>query len=348
VTEPLGLGIVGCGTAALDVVAAVTRVRTLRIVAVHDRDPERAADVAGRAGVPVHAELAGLLADRRVDAVYVALPHYLLAPTAIEVLRSGRHVLVEKPLATSLDGLRAVREAATTADRRVGVMFQLRFTPAVSAATDLVRGGAIGRARLVRIRTLIDKPATYWESGWAGIVPDRWRATRDRAGGGILIMNTIHQLDAVRAVTGVNVERVSGEIATRTAGVDVEDEAVATLRFDDGALGAIVASAHAPGAAHAETIEIEGDEGTLRIPDLYVEGAALELYLRRPWNDLVPDRWLALPTGALDPRGVLLEGFAQSVAAARDPVPGLDEALAALATVLAIYESAESGRSVSL
>src|SRR3954451_8881969 len=181
-----------------------------RLIAVHDRELHHATELAADGEATVHRTLSALLRDPRVDVVCIALPHDLLAQSAVKVLRAGRHVVVEKPAATNGRGIRAIRDAAIRADRSVGVMFDLRHLPTVAAARRLVDTGALGRLRAVRIRTLIDKPADYWASGPTGAVLDPWRASRARAGGGVVLMNAIHQFDLVRAITGLEPLRVSG------------------------------------------------------------------------------------------------------------------------------------------
>ncbi|MBA2718358.1 MAG: Gfo/Idh/MocA family oxidoreductase [Chloroflexi bacterium] len=336
----VGLGVVGCGGAALDVVRSVGGSSSVRVVAVHDRDPARAEDLARRSGARIRPDLEGLLADPAVDAVYVALPHDLLAPMAVAALGHGRHVLVEKPLAVDRRGIASVRAAAAAAGRSVGVLFELRFVATVRAATDLVRSGALGAIRQVRIRTLIDKPPAYWSSGPTGRVSDPWRATRERAGGGVVMMNAIHQLDLVRSIIGQEVVRVAAETEPGVAGVEVEDVAAATLRFADGAIGSLVASAHAPGASAGETIEIDGTNGALRLGDPYADLPRLELYFRAPHLDHPEGRWIRIEPPAVDPWATAVDAFAAAIRSGGSPVPGLDDAEAALATVLALYESA--------
>jgi len=219
--HPLRFGIVGCGGAATAVVAAIDRSTAATVTATHDRDPERARAVARARGATPHPSLRSLLADPRVDVVYVALPHDRLAPTTIAALRSGHHVLVEKPVAIRVADLGRIRDAAAAAGRSVGVAFQLRFVPTVEAARGLVAVGALGRLRSIRIRTMIDKPAAYWAVGPAAVVSDPWRADPRRAGGGVVLMNAIHQLDLLRAMTGRTVERVAGFIAAGVPGVAV-------------------------------------------------------------------------------------------------------------------------------
>ncbi len=336
----VGLGIVGCGGAALDVVRAVAGSSSVRIVAVHDRDRARAEDLARRCGGRIQPDLDSLLSDPAVDAVYVALPHDLLAPTTVTALGHGRHVLAEKPLAVDRPGIASVRAAALAAGRSVGVLFELRFVVTVQAATDLVRSGALGAIRQVRIRTLIDKPPAYWSSGPTGRVTDPWRASRARAGGGVVLMNAIHQLDLVRSIIGQEVVRVAAETEAGSAAVEVEDVAAATLRFADGAIGSLVASAHAPGASAGETIEIDGTNGALRLGDPYANPPRLELYLRDPHLGHPGGSWIDITPPAVDPWVTAVEAFADALLFGQPPNPGIDAAEAALATVLALYESA--------
>jgi predicted dehydrogenase len=341
---PLRFGFVGCGGAATAVAEAIDRSGAASITATLDRDFDRATALARPRGATAYRSLRALLADASIDVVYVALPHDRLAITTIAALRSGHHALVEKPVAIRAVDIDRIRKAATAADRSVGVAFQLRFVPTVAASHDLVAGGALGRLRQVRIRTLIDKPPTYWSVGPTALVHDPWRASLRRAGGGVVLMNAIHQLDLVRAITGRKVELVAGYVSAGVPGVTVEDVAVAALQLEGGVLGTLAASAHAPGSVADETIEVEGDEGTLRLGDPYADRPRLEVFLRRDAAGLVAGRWTDLSPAPVDPWAAAIDAFSRAIAAGDDPVPGLDEAEAALRTVLAIYRSARSGR----
>jgi predicted dehydrogenase len=342
-------GIVGCGGAAVDIARAIDSVDGASLAGVHDRDPARAEAIGGPRDATIHRTLRGLLRDPAVDAVYVALPHDRLAPTAIAALRAGRHVLLEKPAATRLASITAIRAAATSADRRVGVVFPLRHVSTVVEARRLVRSRAIGRLRSIRIQTLIDKPASYWRSGPAGLVGDPWRGSLRQAGGGVLLMNTIHQLDVVRLITGTDPLRVAGLTSAGVAGVEVEDVAVAVIDYEGGAVGSIVAAAHAPGYHDAETIEIDGDDGAIRLGDLYEAAPALESIVRRRPGDPADEdetvgRWVRSAPPPIDPWSATVASFVDAVRNGREPDPGIADAEVALATVLAIYRSSRTGR----
>jgi predicted dehydrogenase len=340
---PVGIGIVGCGGAAVDLCRAIDALLEARLVAAYDQIERAADELAAPRRATVHRDLEALLADPAVEVVYIALPHDLLAPTAELALRAGRHVLVEKPMALDVASIHGLAELGREVGRAVGVMFELREVAAIREARRLVRGGAIGRVVNVRIRTVIDKPMSYWRSGPNGRGVDGWRAQRARAGGGVVLMNTVHQLDLVRHVTGQGFVRAAAEIANLVSKVEVEDAAAAVLRLSDGGIASLTASAHSPGAEHEERIDIDGTEGRLDLPDPYGDGP-LRLFVRRRWHRFAANRWTDINPPQRDAHAELLRGFLRAIRRGA-PVPvGAPDAAAALIAALAIYRSAASGR----
>ena len=193
----IGLGIVGSGWAAGEIVRAGAGLDGLTIVSVFDTDRRRAEALGTTAGAPVAADLDALLDHPQVDAVYAGLPHALLPEVVERALARGRHVLSEKPLAMTPDVALRLGELADRRHLKLAVFFELRCAGTVQAARRIVEEGRIGEVRLVRLRTLIDKRRDYW--GPPGQL--NWRASRALAGGGVAMMNSIHQLDTHRYVT---------------------------------------------------------------------------------------------------------------------------------------------------
>jgi predicted dehydrogenase len=340
----LGFGIVGCGGAATEMCHAIERLPTTHVAAVHDRLDERAQALSSTFGGTIHSSVDALVADPAVHVVYVGLPHHLLSPTAAAALAAGKHAIVEKPMGIRVEEIRALERSASASDLVLIPVFELRMTGLFREARRLLESGALGQVRSVRIRTVIDKPDSYWESGPLGLVKDSWRARRAEAGGGIVLMNSIHQLDAVRFLTGLSFVEASGATATLHASVEVEDAAAAVLRLSNGGLASLVASAHSPGAIAEERIELDGGDGRLDLPDPSAPGRPpLRLFLRRPSQDLPAGEWIELETLELDPYLELVSGAVDSILDGRTAPASADDAAAALATVLAIYESAETG-----
>ena len=344
-TSVLGLGIVGCGGAAADVVRAIGSMTSLRVVGLHDRDIPLAEDLARTSGGRAFATIDELLETDAVEAVYVAVPHDLLAPVARRVLQAGRHVLVEKPLALTLGDIDELDALAARASRTLGVFYEMRFAPVALAAAELVRGGAIGSVRAVRIRTLIDKPPDYWQVGLSGRSVSSWRGRAIRAGGGVVLMNSSHQLDMVAAITGLALTKIMGRVTTNTPGIDVEDTAAAVLTFTDGAIGTLAAGAHVPGARDDEVIEMDGHLGQVTL-EAYAR--RLRVYLRRPWGDMPAGVWMEPPVPDDDPFVGALSAFAAAARAGTRPPVGAPQARAALATILGLYRSSVEDRVIDL
>jgi len=344
----LGIGIVGCGGAAEDMAAAIEQLPETYVAAAYDTLPERARTLALAHHGRAHGAFDDLLADETVDAVYVALPHHLLAPAASAALAAGKHVLVEKPMALDVETARDLERLAAEQGLLIVPVLELRTSAVAREARRLVTGGAIGEVTSVRIRTVIDKPATYWQSGPRGLVNDSWRARRAEAGGGVVLMNSIHQLDLVRYVTGHSFVRVSAEVATLHADVEVEDSAAAVLRLSNGGIASLAAAAHSPGATDEEQVEIDGTEGRIDLLDPSGNRGALRVFLRRRWEELPAGRKLDLDIGETDTYLELLRGFVLALAENKPPPVTAGDATEALATVLAIYESSATGRAVDI
>jgi predicted dehydrogenase len=344
--DRLSIGIIGCGAAAQDVSRAIDAIPEIRLSAAYDRDTHSAVQLAERHGGKVHRSLDEFFGDRTVDIVYIALPHYLLASLAERALGADRHVLVEKPMALDDDAARRLGRLADDRDRRLGVFFPLREAGVIREARQLLSAGAIGEVRGVRIRTIIDKPSTYWESGPGGRTADGWRGHLDQAGGGVVLMNSIHQLDALRYITGLSYVRAVAEIAALWARVDVEDTASAVLRLSNGGLVNLTACAHSPGAHGEERISIDGELGRIDLP-APLDGGPVRLFLRHRWQDRPAGEWIDIPTAERDCYVEMVRRFVGAVQTGAEPPATAADAAAALATVLAIYESARSGRAIT-
>ena len=342
-------GIVGCGGAAVPVCEAVAASPVTALAKVYDLDFNLAHDFGERCGVPSVGQLDELLCDSEVEAVYIAVPHDQLYPLARQALEAGKHALVEKPMALTLaqaDELIALSEKRGLA---LGVFYELRHAQPYAQARELTRAGAIGNIIGVRIQTLIDKPAAYWQFGYSGRSTSPWRGQRSRAGGGVVMMNTSHQLDAIRYITGLEVTSVSAEVGTLVASVEVEDVAAATLRYNNGAIGSLFAGAHlaGAGAGNDEHFDIFGAQGQLKVPDAYGDGA-LQVFLRQGWGDIPANVWHTLPTPPISVYAEAVEAFAQAVQRGEPAPTSGEDARCVLAVVLAIYQAAAEKRTITI
>jgi predicted dehydrogenase len=356
-SDKLRFGIIGCGGAAMPVAEALAASPVAALAAAYDLNPALARDVAERFGAAAHDRLEALLADGGVEAVYIAVPHNQLAPLAAQALRAGKHALVEKPMALGLAEADALIALAEANGLGLGVNYDLRQSAQARQARDLVRARAIGDIFAVRIQTLIDKPASYWQAGYSGRWVSSWRASQAQAGGGVTLMNSSHQLDIVRFVTGLEVTRVSGEVGTLAVPpelgglkMEVEDTVSASLRYTNGAIGSLVAGAHLAGPeTSGESIALYGAHGQLKLPSLYGDDL-VQLFLRRPWGEpaWATGEWHRLPHARAHIYQGTVDAFARAVRAREAPSPSGRDARAILAIVLGLYQAAATHTATSI
>jgi predicted dehydrogenase len=343
--KPIHFGIIGCGAASLPVCEAISASQTAALSAVYDLNPELANDLSERFHVPAMDTLEALLANPNVDAAYIAVPHHLLAPLTEQVLKAGKHALTEKPLAISLKEVDALIELASDRKLALGVFYEMRYAPAHARARALIQGGAIGTIIGVRIQTLIDKPLTYWQSGYSGRSVNPWRGIKAQAGGGVVMMNTSHLLDALSYMTSLRVISVSAELGNLSSNVEVEDMAAATLRFDNGAIGGLIAGAHISGAHGDEFCCIYGTEGQIQLPDPY-ESDPLRIYLKQAWGEFRSGQWYSIPSESTPVYRRAIDDFAQAVQTGGCVPIDARAARQVLAVVLAIYQSAAEEKTI--
>jgi predicted dehydrogenase len=344
-TNAIRFGIVGCGSASIPVCEAIVASPLTALAAVYDVNEALADDLHQRFQVPRMNSLDGLLANPAVDAVYIAVPHYLLAPLTQQVLEVGKHALVEKPLAITVEEVDKLIDLADKQQVALGVFYEMRYAPAHILARELIQGGAIGNIIGVQIQTLIDKPKTYWQFGYSGRSINPWRTIKAQAGGGVVLMNTSHLLDALFYITGLAVTSVSAEIGTLVADVEVEDTASATLRFNNGAIGSLIAGAHIGGAHDEERCSIYGTDGQIHLPDPHGTDP-FRVYLKRPWENLKANQWYSIPMEPVPVYRLAIEDFAREVGSRGCFPIDAQAARQVLAVVLAIYQSAAEKRTV--
>jgi UDP-N-acetyl-2-amino-2-deoxyglucuronate dehydrogenase len=158
-------------------------------------------------------------------------------------------------------------------------------------------------------------------------------------------MNTSHLLDALMYVTGLMVSSVSAEVGTLVANVEVEDIVSATLRFDNDAIGSLIAGAHISGARHDEYCILYGTKGQIRLPDPYGPDP-LQIYLKNTVGEFTAEQWHAVPMEPVPVYQRAIEDFARAVQ--QDQCVPIDAYAArrVLAVVLAIYRSNAEKRTI--
>ncbi|HID06232.1 MAG TPA: Gfo/Idh/MocA family oxidoreductase, partial [Armatimonadetes bacterium] len=211
---------------------------------------------------------------------------------------------------------------------------------------ELVQNEVIGRVIGISIHVLGDKPESYWYGGYTGRAQTDWRMHRDSSGGGILIMNAVHNIDYLRFITGLEVLRVYAEYDTlATSGVDVEDIISVTMRYANGAIGFIEALSCARGSygpSQWAGDRIFGSDGTLVITQ------PLRLYTVREDAGFAPHQWVEVTTPPLErsDRALFIEEFVKAVASGQSPPVSGEDGLASIAVIEAAYRSNEEGHAI--
>jgi predicted dehydrogenase len=271
----IGAGVIGLGEIGQVHLDGYQRARGARVVAVTDLDAGARRGSAARTGAADHRTVAELLADERVQAVSVCVPHNLHSQIALAAIAAGKHVLLEKPMAVSVEECDEIIAASERAGVTVGVSHNQLFYPPHVRARELIESGALGAPQMLRLRLAIG-------GKFAG-----WRSDPAATGGGLLFDAGVHRFYMARALFG--------EVEQLTAMTDVapdvgENLAVVLLRFSSGALGTIEANYHAPKGAFDDAIEVCCAEGMLYISgcEADYEGFRTGPALRRydgAWHD---------------------------------------------------------------
>lgn len=344
--DQLRIGMIGCGEIAVQTAKGIAGAAHAQHVMVMDVDERVARDLGDTYGVPATTSVDALLANPDVDAVYIAVPHYLHAPITLQALGAGKHVLLEKPIATTLRDADAIIAAAKQAGRTLSIAFTAQVDRTMQAARRLIAEGAIGKVIGTRIVYRSQKPESYWHGGYSGRIQTDWRTMKAKAGGGILIMNAVHDLNTLRFVTGLEVQRVAAEYDTFTTPVEVEDFIAVTYRYANGAIGTVEAGSAVPGGdPFKEASRIYGERGQItlgRQPQIYVQEATAGLAARE-WQPLpVPD------SGPAGDRVAIADGFAAAVLTGKQPPVTAEDGRAALEIIVAAYQAGREHQVVTL
>lgn len=336
----LRFGFIGAGEIAVASAEAIRGAQASALARVFDPQAALAAQLAATYGGRPAETIDALLADPDVDAVYICTPHMVHRELAERAAAAGKHLFIEKPLGVSPSDAAAIVAACRRHGVACGVPFVVRYAPAYSEARRLVQSGAIGRVTGFRITYRGDKPASYWSGGYSGRAQGDWRQGWATAGGGVLIMNTIHDLDALLWITGLAVEQAQGVFQNSGSPGEVEDVGLAILSCAGGALGSIEALAALPGGAGPTRLwvnRIYGGAGQIVLPSPW--GADPLLYYTRAegaWREIAFEE-------AEEARRLAFADYASALLAGRPaPIPG-EAGLMAATVIHAIYESGRRG-----
>ena len=329
----LGFAILGPGRFAAGRIApALSRAANCKPVAVVSRERARGETFAEEHGVPrAYDELDAALSDPEIEAVWVATPHALHREHVEAIAAARRHVLCEKPLATTVEDARAIVRACRQAGVALGTGYHLRHHPLHREARRLVLAGELGE--VVSAQAEWSLPPGPPGAGAS------WRQEPEMAGGGIITGTGIHAIDLLRYVLDDEVESVAAMTDWQTSPVSpLESRALCLLRFRRGTLAMVRCTRGVYAPAN----------------DLQLQGAAGSLTGRRTIDEMTRGTLEAsgadplltgIPAGA-DMYALQAQAFADAVQAGEAPNASGEDGLRLVEITEALYESARTGRTV--
>ena len=255
--EPMKVGLIGTGGISnRHMIPYLDRPDRVRLTAVCDIVESLAQEYAKKAGVEaIYLDFEEMLREADIDAVDICTGHSSHAPLAIAAAKAGKHVIVEKAMAHTLQGCKDMLEAADKAGVTLMVAQHLRYSPEARAVKRFIDEGNLGEIRAARTHTL--------GGGGGDRRPNDWMKD-GKAGGGVMLVQSVHHLDLLRFYVG-NVKRVMGISRSIQPNFlnDADDLVAATLEFENGAVGDLLASWSTPVSPEGMSYMIFGSEGTV-------------------------------------------------------------------------------------
>lgn len=251
--EKLRIGIIGCGKVAHLHARALKEIPSADFTCVFSRDIRKAKTFAEQYGVKAYSDLDEMLASRLAQAVIICTPHPNHALPAVRAARAGVHILVEKPLASSLEDCDAMIKAAKDNRVTLGMVGQRRFYAPVRRIRRAIDEGKIGKPVIGTVNILGWRDEAYYRS-------DPWRGKWKEEGGGVLVNQACHQLDILQWFMGP-VEELFGYWSNLNHPyVEVEDTSAAVIKFRNGAIGNILVTNSVNPALFGK-VHVYGDNG---------------------------------------------------------------------------------------
>lgn len=279
--ERVRVGIIGCGKVAHMHAQALKNVPEAVFTCVFSRNADKAKAFAEEYGVKAYSDIDEMLGGKAAEAVIVCTPHPNHAETAVKAARAGIHVLVEKPLASSLEDCDAMIRAARENNVTLGTVCQRRFYTPVRRVRSAIDEGKIGNPILGTVNMLGWRDEAYYRS-------DPWRGTWKGEGGGVLVNQAPHQIDLLQWFMGPVDELFGFWSNLNHPYIEVEDTAVAVIKFKNGGIGNIIVTnsvnpalfgkVHVHGANGA-SVGVQTDGGAMFI-------AGMSQITEPPVNDL--------------------------------------------------------------
>lgn len=332
----MNFAIVGCGFIAKKHTTAIENIAGANLVAVCDKVNAAMEFYATTYQAATYNELSEMLSNEKIDIVCICTPSGFHANLAVEVAEAGKHIIVEKPIAMTLEDSEKMLAASKEYGVKLAVVHPNRYRPVVRELKQLLDSGKLGTISHANCIVNWNRGQEYYDQA-------PWRGTK-QFDGGVLMNQAIHNLDLLLWFMGTPTEVFSME-ATRLRKIEAEDVSVGVVRFESGALASIQASTTVYPKNFEESITLFGEHGTVKIGGsnaLYFENlevAGMEAQEIIELKEKVKN----------DPWGTpghqwILEDMIHAIQENREPAVTGEDGEMALKMVLKMYESAEKNQ----
>lgn len=344
-----GIGVVGAGMIGNFHARAIKALPNAELIGVCEQVAERGQKYAAEHGCACYEDLEKFLSDDRIDVITVATPSGLHRDVAVAAAKHGKHCIVEKPIEITLPRIDAILEAHAKAGTTVGGIFNMRYETTTKIFKKAVDEGRFGRLTFGMAYGPWWRDQAYYDQGG-------WRGSWEIDGGGAMMNQGIHTIDLLQYLMGP-IKQVSAMARTLChQRIEVEDTSAVVVEFANGALGTMACTTSMyPG--HYRLIEVAGDQGTVAMADS--KFTFWQFAKETDEDSKIRAEFLDFPkvsVGAANPSAGMTHAlhqanFADFLAAldakAQPTISGL-EARKAVQIILAVYESAKSGKPVEI
>lgn len=339
--DALGFALIGCGKISSKHVRVLSRLPGAKLVALHDHDLARAAARAAEApGAVVAASLEEVLAMPGVDAVSICTPSGSHADLAIAAARARKHVIVEKPLALTLQDADRMIDECDAAGVKLFVVKQNRYNRPVIAARRALEAGRFGRLFLGGARVLWHRDQSYYDA-------EPWRGTWAQDGG-VCANQAAHHIDLLLWFMG-DVVSVFASGATVMHDIETEDTATVILRFRHGASATLQATTCTQPRDIEGSLSLFGSGGSVEIGGFAADRLRTWMFTtEEPEDRTIHETWGSNPPAPAYNHAMFYEDVLQTIASNRRALIDGLEGRRSLEVIHAIYESMATGHEVVL
>ncbi len=341
-------GVIGAGGIAdRRTIPGMLLAKNAELVAVHEINMELAEKLRAKDGAKrAYDNVDDLLADPEIDAVYIASPITFHKEQALKAAKAKKHILIEKPVAFSVEDGYEVKKACEENGVKIAVGLMMRYHAYHQEMKKIIAEGKLGQVVSARGQLTC----------WYPKMENCWRQQKATAGGGALMDMGVHCIDLIQYIVGSKAKRVSGFSANKTFGYEVDDSSSTMMELENGAYAYVDANFNIPDAAARCRLEIYGTAGSMLAEGTIsqVEGGKLDVVLsdanlaydaQQTRNDVEPVD-IKVEFGNMYTKEV--ESFSDSILNGTPIEVSIDDALYDQKIIDCAYESAETGRVVEV